>query len=181
MSEYEKRAEDFLRKTKTTLRIEKAEVQKIARWGEDKNAEKHINWICTLENKRHKYSFDFWGTVKDWEIFQAVKNGGKFEMMKDSRDFANDKMLKNEGINISELRTKEGKEKILSSLKPSAYDILACLDTNSGDTIKDFCANLGMSEDSIKANEAFRATQEQENNLRKLFDFQELEQLGSIQ
>lgn len=65
----------------------------------------------------------------------------------------------------------------------SAYDVLACIsgDVNCPDTFKDFCAEFGDDEDSIKALQTFRRCSAFAKRLRAFFTDGEIEQLQEIQ
>ena len=52
---------------------------------------------------------------------------------------------------------------------PSAYDVLVCLTKYDPGTFKDFCADFGYSDDSIKALETYRAVQEEWQEVRRMF------------
>lgn len=64
----------------------------------------------------------------------------------------------------------------------SAYDVLACIsgDVNCPDTFKDFCAEYGDDEDSIKALQTFRRCSAFAKRLRAFFTAAEVEQLQEI-
>lgn len=61
-----------------------------------------------------------------------------------------------------------------------AYDILACLTKYDPDTFQNFCAELGYSDDSIKAQKVYFAVQEDWANVRRLFS-DCLDELSEIQ
>ena len=63
---------------------------------------------------------------------------------------------------------------------PNAYDVLSCLDVLYSDTFEDFCADFGYDVDSIKAEKTYRAMQEQDRALRRLFTTEHLEKLQEI-
>lgn len=64
-----------------------------------------------------------------------------------------------------------------------AYDVLACIsgDVNCPDTFKDFCAEYGADEDSIKALQTFRRVSAFAKRLRAFFTDGEIEQIQEIQ
>lgn len=69
------------------------------------------------------------------------------------------------------------------AVSPTSANVLHCLllDSQLGeDLFEDFCANLGYSEDSIKALESYRACQKTCTNLRKVFTNTQLQQLSEI-
>lgn len=63
------------------------------------------------------------------------------------------------------------------------YDVLACIsgDVHTQDTFKEFCADFGESEDSIKALQTFRRVSAFSKRLRAFFTEAELEDLCGIQ
>lgn len=64
-----------------------------------------------------------------------------------------------------------------------AYEVLACIsgDVNTPDTFREYCAEMGDSEDSIKALQTFRRCHNFAKRLRAFFTEQEIEQLQEIQ
>ena len=64
--------------------------------------------------------------------------------------------------------------------KPSAYDILSCLDYWDG-TFSDFCEDFGYSTDSITARKTYTRVMDQSRGLKSLFSPEELDKLGDIQ
>lgn len=69
-----------------------------------------------------------------------------------------------------------------NGLHPTAYDVMACIssDATCAETFKDFCADFGESEDSIKALQLFRRCSKFAKRLRDFFTAAELEQLAEI-
>ena len=53
---------------------------------------------------------------------------------------------------------------------PSAYDVLTCLTKYDPGTFKDFCADFGYSDDSIKALETYRAVQDEWSEVVLMFN-----------
>lgn len=67
------------------------------------------------------------------------------------------------------------------SKSPSAYDILACLDTyNDGITFEDFCTGYGYDTDSITAEKTFKAVQYQTSKLKEILSIEAQEELNNI-
>jgi hypothetical protein len=65
--------------------------------------------------------------------------------------------------------------------KPTAYDVLACLDTYSADsTFEDFCDNYGYDIDSIKAMKTYEATQKQCRGLESILSKEAEAELNNI-
>lgn len=182
MKDYKKQAIDFLKKTNTTLKIEKATPQKAPLW--EKKGDKHgINYTCTLENKNHKYTFDFWDSIRDREIIEAIQNL-KTRSQEDTESIQAERILLKEGFKheeINKIRFQEKKDRNITEYEPKEYDIIACLNQLYEDNFEDFCASYGYDTDSIQALKTFEAVKEEDRNLRKLFDRSELEALSEIQ
>ena len=177
-NEYEKQAQEFLTKTKTTLEVVEATEQTAPLWS--KKGEKHgIRYEVTLKNDRAKYIFDFWDSIKNAEIIEAVKilkpYGWAYENARAER------VLHDNNIGIGHAKTQKGKAELLETLKPSAYNILACLNLLSEDNFEDFCSSFGYETDSIMALKTFEACKEQDRQLRRLFSMEEIELLTNIQ
>lgn len=66
------------------------------------------------------------------------------------------------------------------SVKPSAYDVLACIQKSDVGTFKDFCSDFGYSDDSISALDTYLATQEEFEKVRRFFTSEELKQLQEV-
>jgi hypothetical protein len=54
------------------------------------------------------------------------------------------------------------------SKAPTMYDVIACLQKSDVGTFKNFCADFGYSDDSIKARETYLAVQEEYAGFLKL-------------
>lgn len=66
--------------------------------------------------------------------------------------------------------------------RPTAYDILACLDTFAdGMTFEDFCANYGYDTDSRTAEKTFKQVQYQTEKLKEILSAEAQEALNEIQ
>lgn len=131
MREYIQQAEKFLKDTNTMLGIEYKEYGSM-NWDED--GQKRDIYICTLENKNGKYSFDFGQSI----------NG-----------------------------TKMGEQ-------PTIYDILSYLHISYCEDFNDFCYMYGYDNDSIKAFNTYKAVEEEEKELQKLFNEEQIEMLNEI-
>jgi len=86
MNEYDKQAEDFLKTTGSTITRSVSENQTAPLWA--KKGEKHgIKHDITISNARGSYSFNFWGSISDAEIAQAIKDFQSFEAMNASSGY----------------------------------------------------------------------------------------------
>ena len=182
MMNYEKQADDFLIETGTTMEVVESIPQKKPLWC--KEEEKHgIQYGVTLKNERYSYTFDFWGSIADREMLEIAEEQEKRGANSQSPLFFKLKdFLKNKGIKVYTLALGGYRftEKTKEAIKPKAYDVLACLDTLSIDTFEDFCSDFGYDTDSIIAERTYRAVQEQDRELRKLFTPRQLEKLQKI-
>ena len=88
---------------------------------------------------------------------------------------------------VKSLRTELENQKDYASIqdeeikKPTAYDILACLDVMYEDSFEDFCDSFGYDSDSISALNTYESVKEQSESLKDMFSEEELEMLHEIQ
>lgn len=68
----------------------------------------------------------------------------------------------------------------VSRKAPTAYDVLACLQTYYPETFEDFCNNCGYDISSRKAKRIFKATQIEYNGLALLYNRAELDEIAEI-
>ena len=182
MNDYNKQAKDFLAKTNTTLKIELATPQKSPLWV--KKGEKHgFHYSITLENKNAKYTFDFWNSIKNREIIEAIQAVNFCHSIESNTA---EHILRNEaGLKAEEIKNlyykKEKKLALIEKYTPTEYDILACLSPLYEDNLEDFASTFGYDSDSITALKIFEACKEQDRNIRKLWDREEIEALTEIQ
>lgn len=174
MNNYNKQAINFLESTNTTLEVVKAVPQIPPQWAKnDKDAHKHIKYSVTLKNSKHSYTFDCWGSIDDYnkatfESRNDINGQLKLDIIaKAKRSFV---MLTNEQIKII----------LLDMVKPSEYDILACLSPMYEDTFEDFCGSFGYDTDSRTAEDTYKRCIEKDRQLHKLFTHEQLEQLAEI-
>lgn len=76
----------------------------------------------------------------------------------------------------------QGKNEIpkLADIKPSAYDVLACLTKYDPDTFSHFCDEFGYDTDSRKALALYESIQQEWDMVRRFFSSDELETLREI-
>jgi aspartokinase len=168
-NEYTKQAEDFLKKTETKIEFEYLGCSENEMWKD--NIFRDVYKI-TLSNARGKYSFKLWDSQHDTEInhltFQAyVKNTKHMDV---------------ESLRLSEKTQMMKKLKqIKEEAKPTAYDILACVEKYDVGTLDEFCSEFGYDTDSITANRIFIACNDEYKNISRLFSEDEMELLREIQ
>ena len=132
MDKYIKQANDFLRKTETTMQIDFVGKAINGEWKEN---ELRNLYHIVLKNKNGLMEFDFWDSVYD---------------------------------------TKR-------KIKPTPYDVLACLTKYDPETFEEFCWNYGYDEDSRTAERIYFAVQKEYSQLVKLFSPKQMEELQEIQ
>jgi len=179
-NKYLEQAQKFLTDTNTTLTVIKSVPQKAPLW--DKDGKHGIYYSCTLENKNHKYTFDFWDSIANAEYLEYAI---KCKELRSTNNPYGDKvfeLLKENKMGVGMLRLQYDRliESVEEAIKPNAYDILACLSPLYEDNFKDFTDSFGYDSDSITALKIFEACKEQDRNLRKLWDRSELEALTEI-
>lgn len=167
--DYKQQGALFLQNTSTTFEVIEAVPQKKPSW-------EHygINYSVTLKNPRGSYTFDFWGSQRDKEMLALAE--------KSNCNLKLETFLKDNGYGIGIARIDKNRlvEKTRNAIKPTAYDVLACLRPMSSDTFEDFCAEYGYDEDSRTAEKTYHALVAQDRMMRKLFTHEELEALGEI-
>lgn len=166
--------------TGTTMEVVEAVPQKMPLWCKE-GAKHGIQYAVTLKNARYSYTFDFWGSINDRDMLEIAKNIEKSGNTSRPYFFKLKDFLKSEGLPFG--MSAFGHilvEKTKKAIEPNAYSVLACLDVLYSDTFEDFCAEFGYDVDSIKAEKTYRAMQEQDRALRRLFTTEHLEKLQEI-
>lgn len=174
-ADYQEQALDFLTKTGTELEIRLAPNQHCPGWGECGQFKvlskpsiyaphSHgFEYIVTISRPgRKSYTFSFWSSIND-SYSSAAK---KMQSWLGTSHLIDDKLA------------------MRSAIKPSAYDILACIsgDINAHDmSLEKFCDNYGYDYDSRKAEKTYNAVCDQSRALSRLFTSEELEKLQEIQ
>lgn len=179
MTDYKKHGEDFLKETGTTIEAVETVPQRAPIWAKDG---KHgIQYAVTLKNARGAWTFDFWGSIADAEMVRLSEDVEKMGGRYSAEYFKVKDFLKEKGftIGMSALGVRLA-EKTRDAVKPSAYDVLACLDILYEYTFEGFCSSFGYDTDSITAEKTYRAVLEQDRMLRKLFSPEDLERLQEI-
>lgn len=180
--DYQKQAQDFLNLTSSTLEVKLADDQSAPLWC--KPGDKHgKRYAVALANSRGTYAFDFWDSIANAEKIKAIKllrNAKSFRLDKPAQFRAAD-LLKAEGIKIrTPMEARRKFDESIETLKPGAYDILACLSLVYEDNFEDWCDSYGYDSDSKTADKTYTACIEQDRQLRRLFTTEELEQLEEI-
>lgn len=156
MNEYIEQAEKFLKDSDTTFNIVWIGCFPYL----DDEEENRDVYSVTLSNDRHVYNFRFGDSIRNTqERLGTWKPQRKMTVYEYER--AKAKLKK-------------------AHKKPTPYDVLACLTHYDPDTFRNFCADFGYDEDSRKAEKIYLAVQDEWENVRKLFNDEQLEQLAEI-
>mgnify|MGYP001244306717 CR=1 FL=1 len=149
MNEYEIQAEEFLTKTGTTFKA--VLLGHFKQFPDD--TEKRDVYEITLERKGKSYAFKFGQCL--------AKSGGKHEL--DRKQKYEDACRK-----AGRWPSIEGYSRTTAQ-KPTAFDVLACLEKYDPETFEDFCTNYGYDTDSRSALQTYLAVQDEFKNVIKLF------------
>jgi hypothetical protein len=84
-------------------------------------------------------------------------------------------------LNPDNWRQSNPYNKKLKKVKPTNYDVLACLNGYSPGTFDYFCDDYGYNPDSIKAKKTYDSIVNEWFNLESMYTSDELEMLGGIQ
>jgi len=163
MSQYDEKAAEFLRKTGAEIKTEFLRFDKY--FPDDKEA--RDIYQATLSRGKRTYTFTFG---------QSINNSGNWEI-KENHGVAlktADNLPAGEYPHNSRWRRKK-------RISPTAYDILSALTKTNPGTFEDFCSVFGYDTDSRKAKKTYNAVMKEYLNLAKLFNDQELEEMGGIQ
>jgi len=119
-------------------------------------------------------------------FIESTKSTIDIEFLKHDKYFKDD-IEKRDIYNITISRDKRkmvftfGQSLVNKGVKPSFYDILACLEKSEYQDFNDFCLSFGYDNDSIKALEIFEACKKQYQDLQKLYTDFEIGILQEIQ
>jgi hypothetical protein len=166
MSEYEQQATDFLADTGTTLSV----VYLYTGPFFDGEKESRDIYQFTLQNERGVYSARFGDSLRNTAVNAICRNRWGF-------DFAT---AKTAGIYNRSMDVMQQAAKKLKPVKPSAYDILACLSGYDPGTFRQWCDEYGYDTDSMKAHKIYMAVQEEWEGMCRLFTAEERERLAEI-
>lgn len=177
ISEYKQQAIDFLAKHEITFEA------KFLRHGSmhwDKGGETRDIYTLILRRGRQNFSVEFGNSINA-SGFYYTKGRQKINIDRKYLD-----LTKNALVSI--LRKTDwgflnnGKSDIIHYPEiPTAYSLLTSITKSDPGTFDDFCSEFGYDNDSIRANETWKAVKEEWFNVRDFFSRTELEQLQEIQ
>lgn len=178
MEEYEKQANDFLKLTKTSLNVEFIKHDK--HFTDDEETRDIYLFTFTRGNREFKGNFgqsimESGFTLINTNTNEEIRYRWLSEAMRYAqgdeqkfKQFVRNKLTLNCIIIKNKMKT------------PTAYDILACLQTYEVENFKDFCSDYGYSEDSIKAHKIYDAVLEEWGNVERMWSDEEIEKINEI-
>ena len=176
MSEYLKKASDFLQKTNTELTITFLKHGK--HFVDDKDNRDIYEIVIKRGGRKYKFNFG-----------QSINESGEYVLLEHLRN----KIICSKDLNDKWSFTKDEYKKIqypsLTAViknknykKPCVYSILSCLTKYNPGTFEDFCNEFGYDIDSRKAfvTYEYEAIKDEYSNLAMLFNEIEMEELQEI-
>ena len=184
MSEYEKQAEDFLKKTGSSIKIEFKKSGIYSSFDDDENRD---IYNITLKKGERKYSFTFGNSIAESGAFLRCRTTKKETPHKGFN--ISDELRVNRELPKGRIRLIREFENLYFRLsneeiffkEPTAYGVLAGLTTYGPEDFEDFCSSYGYDSDSRKAEKVYKAVVREFDNLKMLYSDEELEALSQIQ
>jgi len=171
ISEYEQTAIDFLAKHEITFEA------KFLRHGSmhwDKEGETRDIYTLILRRGRHNLSVEFGKSIAHSGEWLVNDKNPKIRRIFHNKAIATDYAHR---MGISQFNIKKNPSKEV----PTAYSLLTSITKYDPGTFDDFCSEFGYDNDSIRANETWKAVKEEWFNVRDFFSRTELEELQEIQ
>lgn len=189
MKDYEKQANQFLKKTGVSFQ---AEFKKYDIYFEG-DKEKRDIYNITLKRGNRSFSFDFGQSLENSGLKIVNKNTGNDSFVVNTDDYmkltkngSDHKMLKHKlnyyyNNNIKTPHRIESFEKLIKPVPPTTYDVLSCLQKYDVGTLENFCDDFGYDIDSMQANKVYKAVCIEFKNIQIIWTDTEIEQLQEIQ
>jgi len=177
MNEYQKQAEDFLKATGSTLKINFLKRGK--HFPEDK--EERDIYEITLSRNNRSFTFTFGNSIAysgEYKLF-CQPYGLITLTEEEKKEYKYVKKAIAKKIGSTYLQNHEYCQN-KDFQAPTAYDILACLTKYDPETFEDFCLNYGYDTDSRQAEKIYNAVQNEYNNLKMLYSDDELALMAEI-
>lgn len=161
-------ADDFLSKANAKIDITFIGRAVNSDWGETALRNLYDVKITTL---RGSMTVKFWDSIHNTQISQmSVENYIKKYFGKPYYCFTLSIRIKA----YKELKALQDK------VKPTAYDVLSCLTKYDCGSFDNFCLEYGYSNDSIRALKAYLACSKEYEELRRIFNAEQIEELREI-
>lgn len=171
MTEYQKQAEDFLTSCNATMEIAYTGLEK-----SNLDDELHCAYDCTIKTPRGSMTVHFYDSAYNTEIMCTTIEKYAEKKFKCKYEYLRGK----EKITARAELLQKQKE-----AKPTAYDILACLQKYEVGSMDDFMSEFGYEIHSVKDMTNFintyNAVVEEYNNLCRIFTPEQMKMLREIQ
>lgn len=183
LNEYDKKAEDFLSKTKTEFKSVFLKYD----FHFEGDTEKRDIYLITLKRRDREYKFNFGQSISEsgFKIINTNTNKEvKYiwfdECLTYVQQFKGEQKEKEIKRFVSDKLKCMGCLKLIFGKTPTSYDVLACLTTYDPEDFESFCSNFGYDIDSRRAEKTYNGVVDEYNNLKMLFSDKELEELQEI-
>jgi hypothetical protein len=173
MNDYLKQANDFLEKTGAKIEIAFSHSGKYF----DDDKEIRDVYIVKITKGQRKYCFKFGNSLNNSGFYFTIGRQ-RYELYRKHIDSKNlISMCKK--INY-EFSPQCKSDIIHKPIKPTNYDILACLTKYNPGTFENFCSDFGYDTDSKKAEKTYNAVKDEWLNISRIFNDSELQELREI-
>jgi len=169
LSTYEITANEFLAKTKTSLKVEFLKHGK--HFTDDKDS-RDIYKVSLTRGQRN-YTFDFGQSINNSQYFQDkhIK----------SRTYTTSGAARTGNYKITNLDYVKEFCTLIKGTEPTAYDVLVSITKYDPGTFEDFCSEFEYDTDSKKAEKTYNAVKDGYMSVCALFSDDELNELQEIQ
>ena len=171
-TDYEKQANDFLSKTNT--KISSKYIENDFYFERDKGT-RDIYEITIMRGSR-KIIFTFGNSIVNSQYYNDKRYNGK-------RTYSLNGMERTGGYSILDIeKYKNGgmELELIKGIPPTNYSILSCLQKYEVGTFEDFCSKFGYDEDSRTSEKIYKAVCKEYNNVCKIWNDEEIEELQEI-
>jgi hypothetical protein len=180
---YEKQAFDFLAKTKSTLTVKFVEYGK--HFDDDK--ENRDIYEITISRGPRSFTFRFGQSIASSGFKLILTSTGKevkyiwqekaiIEAKGDMKKF---RMLAAQALGEGFIGVLRGFT-VKGPTVPNSYDVLSCMTKYDPGSFEDFCGEYGYDVDSRKAEKTYNLVKREYDELCKIFNDKEMQELGEI-
>lgn len=180
MSEYEQKANNFLKRSNTEIKIEFGGCTINQDW---KEKEPRNFYNVTLKNCRGEYNFVFWDSLNNTRKYNDKKKPQTLSEFYRQKLEKKGRVIPPYTIGIHKRLFVEIKNEYENECfpKPNAYDILACLCKSDPSYFEQFCQEYGYDDDSRTAEKIYLACVKEYKLLERMFTTEQMEELCEIQ
>jgi len=182
MNEYQKQANEFLKKTNSNIKIEFVKYD----YYFERDTEKRDIYKITLSRENRSFTFNFGQSLNNSGI--KLKMGTGKEINFTEKLNQRDKKLIRDSKPINSYCITDyigfspcSKDKLIYPKYPDNYSILACLTTFDPGNFDNFCCDYGYDNYSRTAEKIYNAVKNEYQNLCMLYNDDELKLLSKIQ